>query len=250
MDNRSNFLFGGFIAITSYLIIVLAFFINIQERKATKYKTQNTQTILEINIVSVAKEEQKTVQSKVEKPKPVKTIVKKTVSKSAKKTTDLKSLFAKVSTKSSKIVKQQTHKTKTSTTQSRFKSKYEREKKVDNVKLSKLSQFKDESKSNKSKKMTQSNDDGKFDQYYSKINNLILTKWYNYPLLTDSKYKVEVNITIDKQGKFSYHVVLLSGISNVDNSVKTFLENQRLELYPISPDGKTKTIRINFIPEQ
>jgi len=250
MDNKSNFLFSGFIAITTYLIIVLAFFINLQEKKATKYKTQNTQTILEINIVSVAKTEEKQLQAKVEKPKEIKTIVEKTVSKSPKKTTNLKSLFANVSTQSSKVVQQEIKNNKTSTTQSRFKSKYEREKKVDNVKLSKLAQFDENSKSTQSKKMTQSNDDGKFDQYYSKINNLILTKWYNYPLLTDTKYKVEVNITIDKQGKFSYHIVLLSGVDNVDNSVKTFLENQRLEIYPVSPDKQTKTIRINFIPEQ
>lgn len=249
MDKKFNFYIAGFIAISSYIIILLAFFIQLQEKHATKYKTKTTQTVLEVDIVSFQKPDEVVHVNTQNTPKKIETIVEKTVSKTPTKTSDLKSLFANVSTKASKTIEKQHNNTKTSQTESRFKSKYEKEKKVKDVKLSKLVEIKDETLNKNNSKITQNSDNGEFDEYYSIINNLILTKWYNYPLLTESDYLVVVQITIDRQGKFSYHITSLSNVANVDEAIKLFLDNQGIETYPVSPDGKTKTIKVNFKPE-
>jgi protein TonB len=247
MGNRSLFLFSAFIALASYVLLILVFILYIHDNKTKKFKNVTRETILEVNIISQKKSDthEKLKSSAVKKNE--KTIVKKSTSNSAKKTTNLKSLFANVSTKSNKIVDRNINKIKSNNVESRFKSKYERDKKVKEVKLSKLVDVKN-SKSTIQKNISQ-NSSGEYDKYYSNINNLILTRWYRYSLLSNTEYLVIVNITIDTQGKFSYHVVKFSGVSNVDRTIKSFLENERLKTYPIPPDKKSKKIQLNFKPD-
>lgn len=252
MDKKTAFLFSAFIAILFYILIVLSFFLYIQKENVSKFKNKSSQTVLEVNIVSEKLKTNDTLKKESSKntlePKKEKTIVKKSTTSKPKKVTDLKSLFAGVSTKSSKIITKTVSTTKASQVESRFKSKYDKQRKVKEVQLSKLVDIKNTKLKTNQKHISQ-NSNGTYHKYYSKINDLILTKWYNYSLLNNHNYLVVVNITIDRQGKFSYHIISLSGLTNVDNSIKVFLENQRLETYPVSPDKQTKTIKLNFKPD-
>ena len=93
------------------------------------------------------------------------------------------------------------------------------------------------------------NNKGNYDEYYSKINNIILSRWYSYPIFKQTNYILTAEITIDDKGKFSYHITSYSNNLVIDKAVKQFLKNETSNIYPISPDGKIKRIRINFKPE-
>jgi hypothetical protein len=249
MDKKTTFLFSAFIAIFFYIVLVLLFLVYIKKDRVKKYANNTTQTALEINIISKPKEkvvQKQTSQTNIKKIE--KTIVKKSASNQATKKADLKSLFKDVNTKANKVVQKNVNKIKANEVESRFKSKYQREKKSDDIKLSKLIDVKD-SNSAQNKQNISQNNIGEQDKYFSMINDMILRRWYNYPLLNNQDYTVVVNITIDTQGTFSYHIVNFSGVKNVDTTIKEFLENQLLENYPISPDKNTKTIKINFKPD-
>ena len=250
MDKKTTFLFSALVAILFYVLLVASFVLYIQKEKVKKYKNNASQTALEISIITKPKEKITQKQSAKSSPKKVEqTIVKKSASKKAKKTSDLKSLFKDVSTKANKVVDKKVNKTKANQVESRFKSKFQREKKNDKVELSKLIDVKNTDSYNSKNTLSQ-NTIGEKDKYYSMISDMILRRWYNYPLLNNQNYTVKVKITIDTQGNFSYHIVSLSGIDNVDVAIKDFLNNQKFEKYPVSPDNKKKNIQINFKPDQ
>lgn len=249
MGNRSNFFISAFIAISFYILVILAFIVYLQTNNVKKFQSVSKNTVLELDlIIEKPKDIKQNINKSVQKTvtKESKKVVKKSTARSAKQRTDLKSLFARVSTKATKVKTKKVMNVRSNSVNSRFKSKYQKEKKVKNLKVSKLLDVK--SKNNSSKPKTVSNK-GNYDEYYSKINSIILTRWYNYPLHTSRDYLVVAEITIDDKGKFSYHVLSLSGDDSVDNAVKLFLENQLLEKYPVSPDNDIKTIRINFKPD-
>ena len=249
MGNKANFFLSAFIAISLYILIVLLFVLYIQSSNIKKFQSVSKNTVLELDlIVEKQKNITKSITKSVKKinTKKSKKVVKKSTARSAKKRSDLKSLFARVSTKATKVKEKKVLNIKSNSVNSRFKSKYQKEKKIKKLKVSKLLDVK--TKENSAKLKTVSNK-GNFDKYYSKINSIILTRWYNYPLLANKDYLVVAEITIDNKGRFSYHIISLSGNKVVDDAVKLFLEDQLLERYPVSPDNDTKTIKINFKPD-
>lgn len=249
MDKKSHFFISAIIAFSFYILVFLAFLFYLQSKNVKKFQSVSKNTVLELDLVveefdKEIKNVTKSIQNiDVQKSKSV---IKKSTANSSKKRADLKSLFAKVSTKATKIVDKNVLNVKSNEVNSRFKSKYQKQKREKDLKVSKLLDVKSQKRKTKSKTITNK---GNFDEYYSKISSIILSRWYNYPLLISVDYLVVAEIIINAKGKFSYQLLSLSGNNDVDNAVKRFLENQILDRYPVSPDGETKIIKINFKPD-
>lgn len=248
MAKNYNFILSAFISISIYILIILLFLLYVKTDKIKKYELVSKNTVLELELVINEKKAIDTPISKNSIQKSItKKIIKKSTATSAKKKSNLKSLFANISTKANQIHKKKVLNVKTTSVNSRFKSKYEKQKRNENVSNSKLVDVKKDNKTKK--KVLSNNNKGLFDAYYSKINNIILTRWYNYPIFKENDYLLIAEIIIDSKGVFSYHITSYSGNLVVDNAVKEFLKNEKQKLYPVSPDGKIKKIRINFKPE-
>ena len=247
MDKRYNLLISAFIAIGVYILIILLFIIYLESSKVKKFELISKDTILELELIIEKTEDKQNVVTKINnKQSKTKKIIKRSTAVSAKKKTDLKSLFARVSTKSTNLKSAKVLNIRSNQVNSRFKSKYQKQKKNNNIKNSKLLNVKNK---REMKKINLANNKGNYDKYYSKINNIILTRWYKYPIFKQNNYLLIAEITIDAKGNFSYYITSYSNNLIVDKAVKLFLQNEILSIYPISPDGKIKRIRINFKPE-
>ena len=246
MAKSYNIIISAIIAFSIYILIILSFLLYLQKPIIKKYKAKNNNTVIELEII--------TNQVAIKKETPIKEInkdiikkeikVKKSSSVTAIKKTNLKSLFAKVSTKSQKIKEKKVLNVKNNTVSSRFKSKLKEEKNRSDLKIQNTKVMK------KDKKINVSNNQEEFDKYYSKISSIILSRWYNYPLLTKDKYIVKVQININPKGQFSYNILSYSQNLNIDSAVKEFLQTQTNEIYPQTKDKKNKDILINFINEK
>jgi len=249
MDNKYNYIVSGVIAISLYILIILVFILYLINPAVKTYQAISNETIIQLDIISEkTKDDKETKKPKEQIKKVIKDVkVEEASSASANKKTNLKSLFANVSTKASKIQEKKVLNLKKNETSSRFKSKFEKNKSRSEIKISKL----DNSKSVKTnKKLTITNNKGNFNEYYSKVNTIILNRWYLYPLLATQSYLVQVEVEITTKGVFSYTILKYSGNLNIDNSVKDFLNTQINEVYPLPIDGKNKNILINFINEK
>jgi hypothetical protein len=169
-----------------------------------------------------------------------KKIVKKSTSKSAKKTSDLKSIFSKVKTSARKITKQEVLNIRKSLNTSRYKSKFEKQKKSGNATVSKLID-------NKKIKIstavpTQSTKDK--DPYYSKIYEILSSKWH--PVLIIDEMYAKVLVTIYSNGEFDYKFLQYSGNIAFDDSLKKFLEGEKLNKYPTHNKGVKTDIEVIF----
>jgi len=249
MAKNYNFILSAIISLSIYVLIILLFLLYIKTDKVKKYELVSKNTVLELELIinDKPKDLKSNTQNSIKKS-ITKKIIKKSTATSAKKKTNLKSLFANISTKSNQVQKKKVLNVKTTNVNSRFKSKYEKQKRNESISSSKLIDVKKEQKNKKS--ILSNNNKGLYDKYFSKINNIILTRWYNYPLFKENDYLVVAEIIIDSKGLFSYHITSYSGNLVVDNAVKEFLKNEKMKKYPISPDGKNKRIRINFKPEK
>ena len=245
MAKSYNIIISAIIAFSIYILIILAFILYLQKPTIKKYQAKNDNTIIELEII--------TNQVPIKKKIPIKEIkkniikkeikVEKSSSVSATKKTNLKSLFAKVSIKSQKIKEKKVLNVKNNTVSSRFKSKLKEEKNRSELKIKNTAIAKKD-------KTINLNNKEEFDEYYSKISSIILSRWYNYPLLTKNEYIVKVQININSKGQFSYNIISYSQDLNVDNAVKEFLNTQTKEIYPQTKDKKNKDILINFINEK
>jgi len=247
MDKSFNIFISAFIAIAMYLLLILAFMLYSQTPIVKKYQSLTQDTIIQLDIIinDDTKKDTKVKQKhNTVKVKEIK--VEKAFSKSANKKANLKSLFAKVSTKSTIIKEKKALNINKNTTSSRFKSSYKNNKDKSDIKISKLNDLKTTS----AKKVISNKNNGDYDKYYSKINSYILGQWYKYPLFTSDEYLVKVKINITNEGVFSYNILSYSGNLNVDNAVKEFLEIQKNKIYPIPFDNKEKNIIINFINDK
>jgi protein TonB len=247
MDKKFNLIISAIIAISLYILFVLILLSYISSSKIKKFDSISKNTVLELDLIISKKTNNKKNSSSIEKQtNKSHKIVKRSKSISAKKTSDLKSLFARVSTKSTNIKVKKVINVQSSSVSSRFKSKYEKYKKDSNIKTSKLIDIKSKTIQKKLKIL---NNKGNYDKYYSKISNIILSRWYQYPLFKQNNYLVVAEIRIDNQGNFSYHIISYSGNTVVDDAIKSFLSNEVTDSYPIPPDNKMKVIKINFKPE-
>ena len=249
MDKKFNLIISVSLAVCIYVLLVLGilFYLKPQKDNESK-KVSMEETIIEVSIDASSNENIVEPSKNIEDIKPQELITKQEISKSIsnKSEPDVKSLFSNIKSDAPGQISKEKPSSSSNTPIAKFQSKIEREKNIKDFELSKLADIK--SSPEKTQSVSSPQSQGIFDAYYSKVTSIILTRWYHVPLSQDAKYLVSANITIDSTGNFSFVMVKYSGNSRIDDAVKSFLRNQSLLAYPVSPDKLTKTIRINFIP--
>ena len=214
-----------------------------QSTNTKKIDALNKVTVLQLDIIlDTPKVKQKKIlfQENKENNKVAKKVVKKTTSTSVKKRSNLKSLFSNVKTSAKKVTKRNISNVKKSTVSSRFKSKFEKVRKTNNLKVSKLINNK-QSKQNKNI-VTESKNES--DPYFSKIYQILSNRWK--PTIFYNDLNAKVLVFISSNGKFSYQFVQYSNNIGFDNQLQEFLDSQSLLEYPVHPDRKSIKIEILF----
>ena len=242
MDNSKNFYISAVISFSIYFFLVFVFFYYSKHNNIKKIDAFTKSTVLQLDIVIETKKEKPkklAIKTNVKNKSIAKKVVKKTVSVSAKQRTNLKSLFANVKTKTRKITKAKILNIKQSSIASRFKSKFEKEKKTKNIVLNNL--LDNNTKLNKTVISETKNEN---DPYFSKIYSILSSRWN--PTLFFNDLQAKVIITISHNGTFSYQFIQYSDNIGFDNQLKKFLEDESLEIYPVNPNKKTTQIEITF----
>jgi len=243
---EKSYLLSGFLSISFYLtcIFLLLLYLNKSETKKIDAMSKNTVLQLEIIVDKTEKKIRKSTSKnkKVEIKKEEK-IVKKSKSVSITKTADVKSLFSKVTTKAKKIEKKTVSNVKKSVVSSRFRSNFEKQKKQNNVKVSNIL----DDVTVKSKPNIAMDSKHTKDPYFSKIYELLIQRWN---ALTFGEFSSKVTITITSAGRFDYSSFVSSGNDLFDATLKEFLENQKLELYPPYTKGSKTEITVVFGTEK
>jgi len=245
MGNKQEFYYSAFAALSIYAICILSFLVYIKSSEVKKVNASVKNTVLQLDIVlDIPAIEEKTtkITSSVKTQEIAHKVVKKTTSSSVKKRSDLKSLFANVKTDVKKVKKEKALNIKSSSISSRFKSKFEKEKKSKDIVLSKLQENKQLNMSSKNVTMDKASDNQ--DPYYSKIYQLISSRWK--PTIFDNNLTAKIRIVIFNNGKFSYKFIQYSGNVGFDNQLESFLNQETQKSYPISPTNKTVNIEVQF----
>ncbi len=242
MDNKKAFYISCVLAIGLYVLLIFLFLFYLKQNDVKKFDAISKSTVLQLDIIlDNPKENEKEIQikSKVKSTKSEK-IIKKSKSTSAKQRTNLKSLFANVKTKSTHIVKQKVMNIKESSIASRYKSKFEKIKKSKNVSINDLNN----NKSRNNKNIVSNESKNESDPYYSKIYQLLSSRWQ--PTLFFDNLKAKVLITILHNGEFRYKFVQYSDNIGFDKQLTKFLSQESRTIYPINPNKKSTIIEITF----
>ena len=244
MANKQELIYSAIAALAIYIILILSFLVYLKTNEVKKINATVKNTVLQLDVIlDVAPSKEKIkIQSNQKNTKIAKKVVKKTTSSSIKKRTNLKSLFANVKTNVKSTSKDKVLNVKNSSISSRFKSKFEKERKTKKLVLSKLTENKVTKSANNTVTMEKSSENQ--DPYYSKIYQILSNRWQ--PTIFQNDLKVKVNIIIFNNGKFSYKFIQYSGNMGFDNQITEFLNNETLKKYPISPKNKTVNIEITF----
>ncbi|TLP36850.1 TonB C-terminal domain-containing protein [Arcobacter arenosus] len=243
MEKKGIFYLSGFLSITVYLAICFSFLLYIYAPKPKKYDSSKT-TVLELELISTKATEKKVAKKSVQKPEP-KEVVKKSTSRSnEQKGVDAKSLFAKVKTTAKKVVKENTSTVKESLDPSRFKSKFQKQKKTDNLNVNKLL---NDTKTTTNMPKTSATSNGEEHEYFSKIKEILWQRWN--PSLLEAGLTVKVLVMITNDGVFDYRVMKYSSNDRFDQSLKEFLESQKNESFPTHKINSKVDIIINFKSE-
>ena len=241
MDNKKYFFLSATLAVSIYIFIIVAFFYYLSGVNVKKVAAISKNTVLQLDIVLEDKKVSKITSTiKAIKTKKSAKVVKRSKSNSSKRKSNLKSLFAHVKTKAAKITKQKVLNLKQSSISSRFKSKFEKQKKVNKLTVSKLVK----NKQTTAKKIVVSNVKKDTDPYFSKIYTIISSRWQPTNFYNNSKAKVI--ITISKTGTFSYKFIKYSNDTGFDTQLKDFLEQESTKQYPANPNNSDTTIEISF----
>lgn len=233
MQNNSSFIISGIIAFFIYFSICFLVMYYIFSPIKESINITPSSTTIELDMIEEIAEK-KMVERKTEKIVKEE-VVEKSTSASNEKKPDLKSLFANVKETAKTVTKEEVNNIEKSIDPKRFKSKFEKEKKSNNIKIDKL--LEDE-KTATNVKSTNSTKGQETDEYFSKVHEL-LSVWN--PIGTGLKAVVLIMINLD--GRFDYRVVTNSGDEGFDSSLKAFLEEQKNVAYP--KPTKDKDIRIN-----
>lgn len=248
MDNRTTFYLSAIFSFLLYFSIVFIFLFYANSSHVRKIDALNKTTVLELDILiedksdlsKVNNDNKLLIKSKILNENKNR-VVKKTSSVSAKRRSDLKSLFANVNTKVNNVVKNDVLNIKKSSIASRYKSKFEKERNVKDIKVSKLEKTK---KNISSKKQIAQESKFEKDPYFSKIYQLISSRWK--PTIFFNELSAKVLITISSNGSFSYQFIQYSNNTGFDTQLKKFLESQTVLSYPISPSKASTQIEITF----
>lgn len=209
--------------------------------KIKTYSFKSKETIIELDMI-VKKSDKKRVEKKEDKKieKPIQKLEKKSTSVSTKKMPDLKSLFGKVKIKEKKIVDKEIVNIKKSLDPSRFKAKFEKEKKSSNIKINTVL---DDKVTTTDKKRITTSKVQENDEYFSKVDEL-LNEFI--PTTREINLIATVLVTISPNGKFDYRFIKFSKNDRFNIDLKAFLEQQKSIIYPIPKKGKTVRINVDF----
>ncbi len=241
MQQKSYFLLSGIISFSIYFAICASFLLYINAPTVKKYDSSKT-TVLELELISTKSNERKVAKKTVVKQQE---IVKKSTSKSSKeKAVNAKSLFANVKTKAKKVVEKETNTVKESIDPSRFKSKFQKQKKTDNTNVSKL--LNDTKTTTKMQKQSSSGT-GEKHEYFSKVQEILWQRWN--PRLLEPGLIVKVLVIITNDGRFDYRIIKYSKDERFDQLLKEFLESQKNESFPTHKINTKVDIITNFKSE-
>lgn len=85
--------------------------------------------------------------------------------------------------------------------------------------------------------------DGKYDEWFAKVKNILYAKWDNHFYESVS---IVVHITITNQGKFSYRIIRKSKNSSYNTYMQNLLQSLCQEDFPPYPKGDQKSIEVTF----
>jgi len=241
MQDKNYFYLSGAISISLYLVLGFLFLSYINAPKPKKFDINTKSTVLELELISTKSNEKK-VAKKTEKVEEQ--IVKKSTSRSNKQKADFKSLFANVKTKSTKVVEKEVSTQKASIDPSRFRSKFQKQKKSDNLTVSKLL---NDVKTTTNKSVMNTSNKGEEHEYFSKIKQILWERWN--PKLLENGLLVKVLVMISSNGEFEYRVLKYSNDIRFDESLKEFLNTQTQEVFPTHSINSKVDIIINFKSE-
>lgn len=243
MVDKKNFYISAILALFIYIFLVLLLLLYLKDGNVKKIDAMAKQTVLQLDVIlDTSKKSKQSVKIKRNKnTKIAKKIVKRTSSNSLKKKTDLKSLFADVKTTAKKVTKKIVLNVKKNSISSRFKSKFEKEKKEKNIVLSDLLKNKN---LNNVKKVVLNKTKNEEDPYFSKIYQMLSSRWN--PIVFSNNPSARVLVNIANNGIFSFKFIQYSGNIDFDNQLKDFLSGESLKKYPINPNNKTTNIEITF----
>jgi len=247
-DDKSNFYLSGILAFGIYLLVILLCALYLKTQNVKKFDAISKVTVLELDMII------EPIKDKVNKPVKSRTdqidtkksnkIVKKSTSTSAKKRSNLKSLFSKVKTTAPKVAKQKVLNVKKSTVTSRFKSKFEKQQKSKNITVSKLL----DSVKAKASISVPTDTKNQNDEYYSKIYDLLASRWN--PMLIIDGLSAKVLVIISSNGEFNFKFLKNSRDSSFNESLRNFLEAQKLIVYPTHNRGSKQEIAVTFTAQK
>ncbi|MDD2887953.1 MAG: TonB C-terminal domain-containing protein [Aliarcobacter sp.] len=241
MKNNFSFILSGIIAFSFYAFVCFLLFAYIASPIPKTYDLKSTSTTIELDMIT-EKAEKKMVEKKTEKIIEKEAVKEeKVASASNEKKPDLKSLFANVKETAKTVTKEEVNNIEKSIDPKRFKSKFEKEKRTNNIKIDKI--LEDE-KTATNVKATNANKGQETDEYFSQVQEL-LSAW----VPVGSGLKSVVLIMIDTDGRFDYRVVTNSGDEAFDSSLKAFLEEQKNVAYPKPTKGKDIKVNVDFRSE-
>jgi hypothetical protein len=243
MSDKKFFYVSGILSFSFYCLFFLLFILYVKSHNVKKIDAFSKTTVLELDIIVDNKpkeEEKKTIQNVVKNTEKSEDIVKKSTSKSVKTSANVQSLFANVSVASQNVKKEVVNNTQKNLVASRYKSKFEKQSKNESVSVSKLL---DNVKQNSSKLLV-SNSKNQNDPYYSKIYELLASRWNPRVIIDDLSAKVI--ITIFSDGRFDYKLLIKSGNDIFDDSLYDFLESQKSEIFPPYEKGSSTDIEFTF----
>ena len=241
MQNNFSFILSGIIALSFYAFVCFLLFAYIASPIPKTYDLKSTSTTIELDMIT-EKAEKKMVEKKTEKIIEKEAVKEeKVASASNEKKPDLKSLFANVKETAKTVTKEEVNNIEKSIDPKRFKSKFEKEKRTNNIKIDKI--LEDE-KTATNVKSTNANKGQETDEYFSQVQEL-LSAW----VPVGSRLKAVVLIMIDTDGRFDYRVVTNSGDEAFDSSLKAFLEEQKNVAYPKPTKGKDIKVNVDFRSE-
>lgn len=243
-NSSNNFYISGIIAISFYVCVLFSFVFYTYNSDVVKFDSFKKNTVLELEVILSDSLSNKVTENKNKNSKLSKEIVKKATSSKITNTADIKSLFSSVKTTSKKVNKKEVLNVKKSLVSSRYKSKFEKQKKSTSLKVSNILN------SVQVKKSTVTSSDAKYenDPYYSKIYELLAQRWKPMLIIDELFAKVLVQITAD--GTFSYRFISNSGNDVFDTSLKTFLTDQTSLLFPTHNKGSKVQIEVIFKSEK
>lgn len=242
MSDKKFFYVSGILSFSFYCLFFLLFILYVKSHNVKKIDAFSKTTVLELNIImdDKPKKEEQTIKTVAKNSEQSEDIVKKSTSKSVKTTANVQSLFANVSVAAQNVKKEVINNTEKNLVSSRFQSKFEKQSKSESVSVSKLL---DNVKQNTSKLLVSDNVN-QSDPYYSKIYELLASRWNPRVIIDDLSAKVI--ITIYSNGKFEFSFLQYSGNSLFDDDLENFLTEQTMVLYPTHNKGNKTDIEIIF----